>query len=255
MAARKLTTLLDRPTGLKGATNPTAADGGADPETLARARTSAPGTVRTFGRAVSLRDFEDAALLAGEVAKVAAAWVWAGDRRVIHLTVAGQHGTTFSADGRSRLVTTLGTERDPNRRLQLNNYVAVPIMVDASIVVDDRHVAEDVLGAARAALLEALSFDRRQLAEPVFLSDIMRILQEVEGVESVDVDTLDYKNAAAGFRAEHAVDESLGPLQTRLLMLPARYSGSEGKVLPAELATVDVAAMDITLRASGGLAA
>src|SRR5207249_2885189 len=51
---------LDRPTGLKAVVNPLDAQGGADAETLDQARANAPNTVRTFGRIVSLRDFEDA---------------------------------------------------------------------------------------------------------------------------------------------------------------------------------------------------
>ena len=254
VGAGKLATLLDRPTGVKSASNLIAADGGADPETIARAREGAPGTVRTFGRAVSLRDFEDTALLAGEVAKATALIVWVGEHRVIHLTVAAQGGGTFSPEGRKRILATFATERDPNHKLIVDNYVPVAIVVDASIVVDDRHIAADVLAAARAALLDALSFERRRFAEPVYLSDVFRVLQNVAGVTSVDVNTLDFKNPDPDFRKEHFVDESLGPLQTRLLILPARFSGKTGKVLAAELATIDVPALDVALRSSGGLA-
>ena len=41
--------------------NPTAANGGADPESRDQSRTNAPNTVRTFGRIVSLQDFADQA--------------------------------------------------------------------------------------------------------------------------------------------------------------------------------------------------
>src|SRR5581483_6069776 len=67
--AGTLTSPLDRPSGLKAVTNPLAARGGADPESLADARENAPSTVRTFGRAVSLPDFADLVRASGEVAK------------------------------------------------------------------------------------------------------------------------------------------------------------------------------------------
>jgi hypothetical protein len=51
------------------------------------------------------------------------------------------------------------------------------------------------------------------------------------------------------------VDPTLGQPQPRLLMLPARPLGTLGAVLPAELASVEVPAQDVTLRASGGLSA
>lgn len=253
VGASRITTLLDRPTGVKGVTNLVAADGGADPETMAKARASAPGTVRTFGRAVSLRDFEDTALMAGEVAKAAATWVWTGERRAIHLTVAAQGGGTFSAEGLKRLAATLATERDPNHKLLIDNYAAVAVLVDASVIVDDRYVSDDVLAASRAALLGSLSFDQRVFAQPVYLSDVFRVLQDVEGVVAVDVNALDLKSSDPAFRAAHGVDPSLGQPQPHLIMLPARPVGSSGTVLAAELAYVEVPVQDVTLRAIGGL--
>ena len=193
VGAGKLTNLLDRPTGVKNVTNPLAADGGADPETMTRAREAAPGTVRTFGRAISLRISKTRSLMGGEVAKAKATWVWNGERRAIHLTVAAQGGGTFSAAGLHRIAATLAAERDPNHRLLIDNYTPVAVLVTASLIVDDRYVATDVLAAARAALLDDLSFARRDFAQPVYLSDIYAVLQGVAGVVGVDVDTLDLK--------------------------------------------------------------
>jgi predicted phage baseplate assembly protein len=255
VGAGRLTTLLDRPTGVKNVSNLLAADGGADPQTLATARQAAPGTVRTFGRAVSLRDFEDTALLAGEVAKAFATWVWTGERRVIHLTVAAQGGSRFSPEGLARLAATLASERDPNQRLLIDNHQPVAVRIAASLQVDARHETAPVLAAARSALLDALSFERRHLAEPVFLSDIYRVLQNVDGVLSVDIDSLDLKTSDARFRAAHGVDDTLPPPQPRLLMLPARPGDAKGQVLAAELAVVENPSLDVLLTANGGIGA
>jgi hypothetical protein len=230
-----------------------AADGGADPETIDRARQAAPGTVRTFGRAISLRDFEDTALMAGEVAKVSATWVWTGERRAIHLTIAAQGGAIFSSDGLKRLAATLAAERDPNHRLLMDNYSPVAVLVSASIIVDDRYIASDVLAAARAALMDSLSFDQRAFAQPVYLSDVFAVLQNVAGVVAVDIDTLDLKSRDPGFRAAHGVDDALGQPQPRLLMLPARPAAPSGIILPAELASVEVPMQDVVLRSTGGM--
>jgi hypothetical protein len=245
--------MLDRVTGAKGVTNPIAADGGADPETLARARETAPGTVRTFGRAISLRDFEDATLLAGEVAKAAAAWIWTGRRRIVHVTVAGQGGATFSASKLAALAATLAAARDPNHPLLIGNYARVAVLVAATIIVDDRAVAETVRAAARTELLDALSFERRAFAEAVDLSDVYGVLQRVPGVKAVDIDQLDLKSTDTAFRNAHGIDPAKGALQPRLLMLSARPSGSPGVVLPAELAWVEVPALDVVLRSTGGI--
>jgi len=252
VGAGAITTLLDRATGVKGVVNLIASEGGADAETMDKARQAAPGTVRTFGRAVSLHDFEDAALMAGEVAKATATWVWAGERRAIHLTIAAQGGATFTAAGLKRIAATLLSERDPNHKLLIANYTPVAVLVDASIIVDDRYVTADVLAAARAALLLDLAFDQRRFAQPVYLSEIFAVLQNVAGVVAVDVNALDLKSTDATFRAAHGIDPAAGPLQPHLLMLPARPAGT-GIVLPAELARVEAPAQDVILRATGGL--
>jgi hypothetical protein len=110
-----------------------------------------------------------------------------------------------------------------------------------------------VLVTARACLLDALSFDRRQFAQPLYSSDVVSVLQGVSGVVAVDLDTLDLKSADPAFRLTHGVDASVGQPQPRLLMLPARPCGVAGVVLPAELAWSEVPAQDVTLRAAGGV--
>ncbi len=250
--ASTLTTLLDRPAGLKAATNPAAAEGGADPETLEHARRTAPGTVRTFGRAVSLRDFEDVALASGEVAKASATWVWAGATRVIHLTVAAQQGGTFGPEGLRRIRATLQVERDPNHALMINNYVPVPILVALALRVGDRYATADVVAAARQALLDSLAFDALDFAQSVHLSDIFRVLQPVPGVVAVDVDELDFKTRDPAFRTAHGATSDRP--QPHLRILPAHPSAPlSPQVLPAELATIEVPSQDLVVRASGGV--
>lgn len=234
-----LTNALDRPTGLLSVANPLAAEGGADPETIEDARRNAPQTVRTFGRVVSVRDFEDVVRASGEVAKARATAV----ARKVHVTVAGQAGGTFSAEALGRLKASLDTARDPNFDLEVGNYVAVPIRVRATVDVEPDHVRADVLAAARAALLGALAFDALELGRSVALSDVFRTLQDVTGVRSVDVDELSFKSATdlAARGVTFLADGSPAPVQARL------------HVFPAELATVESPPHDVTVAATGGL--
>ncbi len=253
VAASALRTLLDRPTGVKAVTNPLPGEGGSDAESLDSARRSAPGSVRTFGRAVSLLDFEDATLTNREVAKARSQWVWAGHQRVVHLTVAAQGGETFTAAGLDRLRAQFFAERDPNRTLLIDNYVPVGITISGTVTVDARHITSTVLKAANDTLLQAFSFEQRGFAEPVFLSDVIAALQNVAGVAAVDIDTLDLKSSDHDFRHEHGIDDTLGHLQPRLLILPARWSPAHQTVLPAELAVIEVPVLDVTLRTNGGI--
>src|SRR5262249_41028964 len=183
VGANTLTNLLDRLTGLTGVNNPLSAEGGADSETLAMVRQNAPRTVRTFGRAVSLKDFEDLITASGEVAKAEAIWIWDGYAPAIYLTVAGQAGGTFS-DPASQAAT-LSTERDPNHRMLVGNYHAVPILLSATILALPQYVETDVVKAALITLLAALSFDSLSLGQSLHLSRVYSVLQDVPGVKAV----------------------------------------------------------------------
>jgi uncharacterized phage protein gp47/JayE len=250
--ANAVRTLLDRPNGLRSATNPVPAEGGADPQPRDEARLRAPTTVRTFGRAISLADFEDASLGGGLLAKASATWVWDGDTRAIHLTVSGRAGARLSPVALASLRTTLLAHRDPNHRLIVADYAPLPVVVRARLVVDAAYLRVDVLARARAALLDALAFDTLAFGESIHVSAIYATLQGVEGVSGVDVGDLDFKTKDAAFLAAHGRDPLARP-QPHLFVLPARPApGGLLRVLPAELATVESPDVDVTLDATGG---
>lgn len=265
VGASSLTTLLPRPPGLKEVTNPAPAEGGADPETLEHARDNAPETVRTFGRAVSLTDFEDLVTASGEVAKAQATWVWDGFDRAIHLTVAAQEGGLFSTESLRRLADALTAARDPNHRLRLANFIRVPIVLQARLTINADFVQADVMATARAAIEDALSFEVLQLGQSMHLSDVYRVLQDVAGVVAVDVDTLMFKQPATmsapdfdAFLTLRGVARQPNgqpqPVQGHLRILPALSRPmTPGIVHPAEMAWIENRSQDITLTAIGGL--
>lgn len=252
VAAGSLRTPLDLPIGLKSVTNPAEATGGADPESIEQARENAPTTVRTFGRAVSLRDFEDLVRSSGEIAKASATWVWDREARAVHLTIAAQEGQFFTASDLTRLHASLNTQRDPNHALFLDNYVPVYVVVKATVRVEPSFIASKVGDAAMTTLLNALSFDSLQFGQPLALSDIYAVLQQVEGIGSVDIDMFHFKNQSAGFLAARGA--TADPVQRRLRIFPARPNSIPWPpALPAELAAVETPAEDIQIITSGGL--
>ena len=247
-----LRTPLDLPTGLKSVINPLPATGGADPEALEQARENAPTTVRTFGRAVSLRDFEDLVRSSGEVAKAHATWVWNGETRAVHLTVAAQGGASFAPEDLARIHASVNAARDPNHALFMDNHATVPIVVRATISVRPDHSAKRVSEAARAALLDALSFDVLGFGQPLALSEVIAILQDVDGVLAVDVDVFHFKDQSAAFLAERGATAE--PVQRSLRIFSARPDPlAIPPVLPAEMASIETPADDLQLLTSGGL--
>jgi hypothetical protein len=230
--AGQLTLLLDRPLGLRTATNPLPAAGAADPETLDQARTNAPETVRTFDRVVSLRDFEDAARASALVAKARAAFATVGGEPAVVLTVAGEDGAHLDATARRDLRADLDARRDPWRRLEIVDYTEIPVVIKAAIVAHDpARLPEDVAAAATAALLGALSFARREFGQPLHASGVFAALQSATGVVGVDLQRLQYRDDAD--RSAHGAGS-----EPVLAHLP---------IGPNELATLDPADLTVVV--------
>lgn len=252
VGATTLRSPLDLPVGLKSVTNPAEATGGADPESIEQARENAPTTVRTFGRAVSMRDFEDLVRASGEVAKALATWVWNREARAVHLTIAAQEGQLFTPADLTRLHASLTSQRDPNHVLFLDNYVQVPVVVTTTVHIKANYVASKVENASRTALLAALSFDSLRFGQPLDLSQIFAVLQQVDGVSFVDIDVFHFKDQSAGFLAARGA--TLAPVQRSLRIFSARPNSIPWPpALPAELAVVEVPGDDIQIVTSGGL--
>jgi uncharacterized phage protein gp47/JayE len=252
--AGALTTLLDRLQGLTSVTNPLPADGGADPETLDTIRRNAPRTVRTFNRAVSLQDFQDLVTESGEVAKALATWVWDGFAPAVHLTVAGAGGGTFSDP--ASLAATLANARDPNHRLLIDNFIRVPIRLEAKVWVDPARPQADVLAGARDIVLGALAFDALALAEPLHLSRIYAVLQGAPGIVAADVTLFGFKDTSVSFLQSRGAtvlpNGGVAPVQDFLRIFAARPdAGRPGTVIPAELAWIETPAQDVLIMVQG----
>ncbi|HEY0104662.1 MAG TPA: hypothetical protein VGB91_01165, partial [Rhizomicrobium sp.] len=197
VVADQLSIPLERPVGLRAVANPFASDGAADPESRDDARGDAPTTVRTFGRIVSLLDFEWLATSSGLVARAYATWVWNDMQRIVHLTVAAQGGQRLSDTALAGLYASLTSARDPNHRLLLANLNRVPLVVAARILADPTFKPDVVLQNAREALLDRFAFENVPLGAAVHASHVYAALQEAPGVGAVGLDLFQLKGYAA----------------------------------------------------------
>ena len=180
-----LAQLLDRPLGVKGVSNPLAANGGVDPESEDAARTSIPLGVRTLGRAVSLLDYEDYARAFTGVVKADASVLLLRGGRTIVVTVAFEGGERL-AD----LEDALRKHGDPRVQVLVLEGTTATFRLALRVVVDAAYEQDTVLSAVDAALRAAYSFDARGLGEPVYRSEILETAHTVAGVLGVDVDAL-----------------------------------------------------------------
>ena len=112
------------PRFVRAVINPVPAAGGADPESSIDTRRNAPGSVRTFGRIVSLNDFEDFARAFAGVAKAQASLLQIGEARVVHVTIAGAGGVPVSPESAlyRDLLSAIDSVRDRFQRLLVAAY-------------------------------------------------------------------------------------------------------------------------------------
>jgi hypothetical protein len=228
--ANQLTSLMSRPLGLKEVTNPIAAAGGEDGETLADARQNAPLTVLTLDRIVSLKDYEDFARAFAGIAKALATWTWNGQTRGVFITVAGPRGATIQPELIETLIRQMLKSGDPYVPLRVKSYRKAFFQVAGRIKINPDFQTEAVLAAVKQALTDTFSFERRAFGQGVALSEVMATIQAIAGVVAVDIDQLR--------RKELNIDGTKAPL-------PAAAPQVGGtNVFAAELLTLDPASLD-----------
>jgi uncharacterized phage protein gp47/JayE len=179
--------------GLKAVTNPEPSTGGADREGAAQVRVNAPGSIRTFGRAVSIDDYTALALTFPGVTKARAAWI--RQPSGVRLTIGTTEGTlAIPSAFATRLHTFLDLRRDANVPLTLASYTPVYLDLAVTIDVDDRYGKH----ATRQAALYALNpnpnpdgtvgfFGQLGFGQSIHLSSVYALLQDVPGVSRVVV--------------------------------------------------------------------
>jgi predicted phage baseplate assembly protein len=248
--AGQVSLLATRPLGVKEVINPLRASGGADAETRDQARRNVPLAVLALDRLVSVPDYADFARTFGGVGKAAA--IKLGN--VVQVTIAGAADAPIdlSSDLYRNLLAALRQYGDPSLPVRLDVRELLALTVSAKVGLLPDFAWESVEPAVRAALLDAFGFERRMLAQAVYLSELVACMQAVRGVAWVDVDafgSLDEATLLAGFGAggdngkhgdgaaltTHAATTTATTVPPRVQVLPARYDDN-GTLRPAQLA-------------------
>ena len=243
VGAEQISMLLSRPPGLKAVTNPVAASGGTDAEAGDEARRNAPLRVRTLDRIVSLRDFEDFAAAFTGIGKAQAVWLWDGERRMVHLTVAGTGGAPLDPNAAlyRNLLAAIDSARPPYQPLRVSPGRDLRFGLTAGLWIAPEYAPERVLAAAGKALAAAFGFAARAFGQPVTGSEVLAALQGVAGVVGTDLDRLIQVESGLTVRTANGPDGSIPALS-------ARWQGNS--LQPADLLLLDPAAVTLTERTS-----
>jgi hypothetical protein len=190
VAAGKLTTLMDRPLGVSGVTNPEDACSGQDADSPDDIRTNAPQTVLTLGRAVSITDYQEIASTYAGIAKGYAIWISMGPGLGLYLTLAGPDGKAVSNDTMTSLVSHLQKFGNPLIPITPVPCTLTQFTFSAQLQYDSDYDQTAVEAQVLEAVQTAFSFDARSFGQSVSVDEIAAVIQNVSGVVAVNVTLL-----------------------------------------------------------------
>ena len=232
--AEQISLLATKPLGVKDVINPIRASGGADRESRDQARRNAPLAVMALDRLVSIQDYADFARTFAGVGKASATQI--GGR--VHVTIAGADSIPIdkSSDLILNLMAAFGKFGDPQQPIQLDVCMPMLLVIQAKVAILPDYQFETVAPKIHNALLAALSFDNRGLGQDVIQSEIIATIQSVEGVQYVDLDTLDTLSMDMD-----AIFKDLDSLQKqrslrKRIPVELAHRDSSGNIVPAQLA-------------------
>ncbi len=147
----------------------------------------------SLNRAVSVKDYADFALNFGGIGKASAVRLSNGVRQIVHLTIAGADDISIdkNSDLYRNFLQALQKIGDPYQPIWVDIRELMLLIVSARVRILADYQWESVVLKIRAALFNNFSFERRKLGQDVGLSEVISTIQQVAGVDYVDVDILD----------------------------------------------------------------
>ncbi len=184
----QLSLLMDRPLGVKSVTNPFPTSASEDPENLESARTNAPLKVLTMDRIVSISDFENFARCFAGIGKAKASEIWNGTRIIVHLSIASSSGQRLDPLTCENITRSIERFKDPHIPFMLDSFIRKTFSLTAKIKVSEDMLSDKVLVSVKNLILDTFSFEKRQFGQLVTLSEVVTLIQNVQGVVFVDLD-------------------------------------------------------------------
>jgi hypothetical protein len=251
--AGKITLLQTRPLGVRAVINPLPATGGADKENRDQARDNAPIGVSALDRLVSIQDYADFTRTFAGIGKAASRRLSDGKRELVHVTIAGADDIPIdpTSDLFQNLVSALRQFGDPSLPIEVQLRELKVLILSANVKLSPDYQWELVVIEIRTTLLDVFGFQKRALGQPVFLSEVISTIQNIEGVAYVDVVAFgavpEKKAAADGTRVLLTLDEIANTIAVTGVpqWVEANLADPEqGGIRPAQLAIMTNAVPD-----------
>src|SRR5262249_22646883 len=191
-------TIIDAPQlALLGAqvTNPGAATGGAERESIEHAVSHAPQVFRSLKRAVTAQDYEALALDFKGVGKVLAEGTsW----NVVTLFVAPAGGGQVSDVLEANLLAYFEDKRPISTLIEIEDVNYVPIYVTAEVGVKSYYNGEEVKEQIQQAVSQLLAFENVNFQQTIYLSKFYEAIEAIDGVAFVNISEFRREGQTAG---------------------------------------------------------
>ncbi|HEY9606518.1 MAG TPA: putative baseplate assembly protein, partial [Allocoleopsis sp.] len=238
--AGQVSQLVTRPLGLKDVVNPLPQIGGANRESIDQARRNAHLGMIPLDRAVSVQDYADFARTFAGIRKASAKLLSNGKRQILHLTIAGVEDVSIdkNSDIYRNLLKALHQFGDPYMPIHVDKRELMLLIISAKVRIQPDLQWESVAPHIRTALLDSFSFENRQLGQDVYLSEVISIIQQVSGVDYVDVDILDSIRASEA-KDPRSLRQKLGILASLRTQLSKEQPQQPKQFINVNLANIN----------------
>ena len=118
--------------------------------------------------------------------------------------------------------------KDPHIPFMLDSFIKKTFSLTAKIKISKDMLSDKVLLSVNNSILDTFSFEKRQFGQPVTLSEVFTLIQNIQGVIFVDVDQLYFGNNLQQNKPEKYLPCS-----------SAYYDDKEKKIIPAEILIVN----------------
>ncbi len=185
--AGKLTVIANPYPGLRSVLNPVAVGGGADADPPDEIRHYAPQSVLTFGRAVSVFDYQALVAQVPGVTRAGAVWGWDDSRQraMVKVYVGDDAAAATAAQ------TALAAAGDPNRPVKVVQATEIAVALTITLVVTPGMDTTIITGAVQTALTDTetglFGSWNMGIGQTVFDSQIEAAVLAVEGVVAMTV--------------------------------------------------------------------
>jgi predicted phage baseplate assembly protein len=176
---------------VKAVVNPIAATGGAGADTVDQMRANVPIAAMGLDRVVSLQDYADFARRFAGVAKAWADRTVDGGQRYVHVTIAGVDDAIITPDSdvHRNLLEAFARSGDEAQPVKLDTRARMVLVLSAFVTVDPDYGWDLTEPRIRKVLGDRFGFERMQLEDNLFQSDVLAAIQSVPGVLGVRVET------------------------------------------------------------------